>query len=72
MDCHETKREIHRYIDGEMHVWQRVRVRAHLQRCPNCQGGHDFELDFRAYVKRSCVEHPPSGLKDKIRRALDD
>lgn len=72
MDCFETKQDLYLYMDGELHVWRRVRVRVHLDACSYCQGGHDFELYLREQLRRACTSHPPHGLAERIQRALDD
>lgn len=72
MECNESLSEMYSYIDGELHIWRRVRVRAHLQRCPYCQHVHDFEVEMKESVRRACGCQPPPDLADKIRRVLDD
>lgn len=74
MECSEMQSVLYKYMDGELHVWRRVRVRAHLERCPRCQHAHDFELEVKECVRRACISgcEPPPDLAEKIRRALGD
>jgi anti-sigma factor RsiW len=59
MDCDEAIVRIYQYLDGELTVWRRLAISRHLDECPPCAHGFDFEID----------EVPPE-LKRRIAQAI--
>ena len=45
MDCDKAHRRMYRYLDGEITVIRRWRITRHLDKCPPCAQGYDFELE---------------------------
>ncbi len=71
MDCREFRMDLCTFMDGELDVWRRVRIRMHLSECPYCQGGYDFEVTLREHIRHSCEAPPtPEGLRDRIRECI--
>lgn len=70
-DCQDSRLvRIYEYLDGEMTCGELDEVKAHLDSCPDCASEHDIEYVIRSVVKRSCDEHAPSSLKDRIMQRL--
>lgn len=66
-DCDESRlQRIYEYLDGELPASDLEAVKAHLESCPECASQHDLECVIRSVVKRSCGEHAPSTLRDRI------
>jgi mycothiol system anti-sigma-R factor len=70
MDCEETIRQVYIYLDGEMTAFRRWQITRHLNRCPPCQHGFDFELELRQIVARHCRDEVPEELKQRIAEAI--
>lgn len=66
-DCADTRLvRIYNYLDGALTLEDLKEVRAHLEHCPECTEQYDLECIIRSVVRRSCQEHAPHQLKDKI------
>jgi mycothiol system anti-sigma-R factor len=71
MDCGKADRRMYRYLDGEITVWRRWRITRHLNRCPPCANGFDFEVELREVIATRCRDEVPEDLKARIQAALD-
>jgi mycothiol system anti-sigma-R factor len=65
-DCRETQEKVYQYLDGEMGVLRRWRVRRHLRRCPPCGDGFTFESHLKQRVREGCMEEVPPELLSRI------
>jgi mycothiol system anti-sigma-R factor len=70
MDCDKAFDRMYRYLDGEVTVWRRWRITRHLNGCPPCADGFDFELEVRQVVSTRCRDKMPPELKARIAEAL--
>ncbi len=71
MDCEETIRQVYFYLDGELTAFRRWQITRHLNRCPPCQHGFDFEMELRQVVARRCrTDEVPPELKARIAEAI--
>jgi mycothiol system anti-sigma-R factor len=70
MDCEKAFDRMYRYLDGEVTVWRRWRITRHLNDCPPCAEGFDFELEVRQVVSTRCRDKMPPELKARIAEAL--
>jgi mycothiol system anti-sigma-R factor len=70
MDCEKTIREVYLYLDGELTTFRRWQITRHLNRCPPCQHGYDFELELRHVIATRCHDEVPPELKQRIADAL--
>lgn len=70
MDCDETIHRIYEYLDGELTVWRRQAISRHLDECPPCAEGFDFEIELRQVIASKCRDEVPSDLKLRIARAI--
>jgi mycothiol system anti-sigma-R factor len=70
MDCDHAYVRVYHYLDGEMTVWKRRAIRRHLDECPPCAQGFDFELEIRRVVSVSCRQEAPADLRRRIGEAL--
>ena len=68
MDCDEAIVRIYQYLDGELTVWRRRAIARHLDECPPCAHGFDFEL--RQVVASKCRDEVPPELKRRIAQAI--
>jgi mycothiol system anti-sigma-R factor len=70
MDCDETIHRIYEYLDGELTVWRRQAISRHLDECPPCAEGFDFEIELRQVIASKCRDEVPAELKLRIARAI--
>jgi mycothiol system anti-sigma-R factor len=71
MDCGKADRRMYHYLDGEITVWRRWRITRHLNRCPPCANGFDFEVELRQVIATRCRDEVPDDLRQRIKAALD-
>ncbi len=50
MDCEAASHRMYHYLDGELTVWRRWVLTRHLDRCPPCAQGFDFEIELRQVI----------------------
>ena len=70
MDCEQTIRQVYLYLDGELTTLRRWQITRHLNRCPPCQHGFDFEVELRQVVATRCHDEVPVELKQRIAEAI--
>lgn len=70
MDCEQTIRQVYLYLDGELTTLRRWQITRHLNRCPPCQHGFDFELELRQVIATRCHDEVPPELKARIAEAI--
>jgi mycothiol system anti-sigma-R factor len=70
VDCAESVRELYMFLDGELTPERRSAIREHLEGCPDCYGGFDFEVELRQVVSASCREELPPALRGRVAAAL--
>ena len=62
MDCDKAIYRVYRYLDGELTVWRRWTIRRHLDKCPPCAQGFDFEIELRQVISTKCRDEVPPEL----------
>ncbi|MGH9032677.1 MAG: mycothiol system anti-sigma-R factor [Acidimicrobiia bacterium] len=72
MDCDKAIHRIYGYLDGELTVWRRWAIARHLDACPPCADGFDFEVELRQVIASKCRDEVPPGLKRRIAEALGE
>jgi mycothiol system anti-sigma-R factor len=72
MDCEETIHQIYFYLDGELTSWRRQQITRHLDECPPCAHGFDFEIELRQVIASKCRDEVPLDLKRRIAEVLGE
>ena len=72
MDCDKASYRVYRYLDGELTVWRRWTIRRHLDKCPPCAQGFDFEIELRQVVSAKCRDEVPPELRRRITELLGE
>lgn len=71
--CEEVLRRLYDYIDRELDEATKGEIEEHLKLCKYCCRHHDFEVQLRLLIQRSCFERKaPEFLKNKISDLLND
>jgi len=71
-DCEKAIHRMYHYLDGELTVWRRWRISRHLDKCPPCAYGYDFEIELRQVIATRCRDQVPPDLKQRIADALGE
>jgi mycothiol system anti-sigma-R factor len=54
-------------LDNELDRREVADVKAHLEECAPCLQSYDLQRTVKALVARSCHEHAPDGLRERVR-----
>ncbi|HET8718565.1 MAG TPA: mycothiol system anti-sigma-R factor [Nocardioidaceae bacterium] len=65
-DCAEVLDRVAFFIDNELDEADHVQIQRHLDECAPCLDKFDLERTVKTLVARSCSEHAPEGLRDKV------
>ena len=65
-DCSEVLERVFHFIDNEMEQADSSEIQEHLDECGPCLQKYDLERTVKALVARSCTEHAPESLRDKV------
>jgi mycothiol system anti-sigma-R factor len=71
-DCDKAIHRMYHYLDGELTVWRRWRITRHLDECPPCAHGYDFEMELRQVISVRCRDTVPEALKQRIADAIGE
>jgi len=71
MDCDKATYRVYGYLDGHLAFYRRWSIRRHLERCPPCAQGFDFEIELRQVVSAKCRDQAPDELRRRIAMALE-
>ena len=71
-ECHETLREIERFLDGEMGPDERQTLDRHLSDCHPCSERADFKRHLKELIASSCgCDEVPSDLRERVMRLIE-
>jgi anti-sigma factor RsiW len=71
MNCKETQKVIHGYVDGELDVVHNLGVEQHLQECAACAGSFRGQQYLRKVMaSRPLYFEAPKGLEKRVRSAV--
>ena len=71
MNCEETQRLVHAYIDAELDVVNSLEVEQHLRGCPACTRDYESYQTLRAVIRRSSLDfQAPVSLQKRVRLTL--
>jgi mycothiol system anti-sigma-R factor len=65
-DCSATLERLFLFIDNEMGHADSTEIRRHLDECSPCLAKYDLDCLVKALVARSCSEHAPEPLRQKV------
>ena len=65
-DCSEVLERVFLFIDNELPTADVSVIQHHLEECGPCLQKYDLERTVKTLVQRSCSEHAPAGLRDKV------
>jgi mycothiol system anti-sigma-R factor len=59
-------------LDNELDGGQVAEVKAHLEECAPCLQSYDLQRQVKALVARSCMEHAPESLRERVRIQIQE
>jgi mycothiol system anti-sigma-R factor len=65
-DCSDVLERMFFFIDNELADADCGAIEQHLEECGPCLQKYDLERTVKALVQRSCAEHAPEGLRDRV------
>jgi mycothiol system anti-sigma-R factor len=65
-DCSEVLDRMFFFIDNELEQADCAQIQHHLDECWPCLEKFDLERTVKSLVARSCSEHAPESLRDKV------
>ena len=65
-DCAEVLERMFFFIDNEMEKADCREIEQHLDECGPCLEKYDLERTVKALVARSCSEHAPDNLRERV------
>ena len=70
--CAEFLERIVCLLDNELDAGEVDAVRAHLDECAPCLQNYDLQRTVKALVARSCMEHAPESLRQRVRVQIQE
>jgi len=68
--CEKSAKRMYSYLDKEVTVVRRMRIRVHLRRCPPCADGFNFEAALKDRIRSGAYDPPPEELYERLRAFL--
>ncbi len=65
-ECVEALARLEFFIDHELAQADSAQIRQHIEDCGPCLQIHDLERAVKALVARSCTEHAPETLRQRV------
>ncbi len=65
-DCDDVLRRMYHFIDNELDRADYATIQAHLEECGPCLHEIDIERMVKSIVARSCHEHAPEALRQRV------
>ncbi len=65
-DCSEILERVFFFIDNELEQADCREIQQHLDDCGPCLQKYDLERTVKMLVQRSCTEHAPETLRDRV------
>lgn len=70
-DCADAVHLLYHYLDGELTDERRRAIQRHLESCPPCFEGYEFEFELRAVIAQKCKDQVPDSLRARIAEAIE-
>ena len=65
-DCSEVLRDLFLFLDHEMEEASCAEIQQHLDECAPCLQKYELEQVVKSLVARSCSEHAPEALRERV------
>ena len=68
--CENAVEYVYQYLDDELTLTRKARIRWHLRRCSHCVDAYTFETQLKVRVKQAGKSEPPQELFDMLRTMI--
>ncbi len=68
--CNDAVEYVYQYIDDEMTVTRKARIKWHLKHCSNCTDAYEFEVQLKQKIAIAGKSEPPAELFESLRALL--
>ena len=65
-ECDRLLEQLDHYLHGELDTPSKRALQAHLDDCPPCLEGADFQAQLKALISKRCGESVPDGLQERV------
>jgi mycothiol system anti-sigma-R factor len=72
VDCRDVLDRVYEYLDAELTHHDIGKIKQHLDECGPCLQHFDLEGALKALVRRSCQDHAPADLRNKIMSRISE
>ncbi len=69
--CEKAVEYVYQYLDDELTVTRKARIRWHLNRCGLCTDAYQFETSLKQRIAASGRSEPPGELFDTLRALIE-
>lgn len=70
MNCRNVHHKLSAYIDGELTGAEMLAIRSHVSNCAECEREERSQRAFKRLLGAMPTVEPPSGLEDRLLRAV--
>ena len=70
--CDHTVEYVYQYLDDEISLYRRSRIRMHLRYCSNCTDAYEFEHKLKGVIRDRGRSDPPPELFDTLRALIEE
>ena len=70
--CEHAIEYVYNYLDDEVTMTRRTRIRWHLRRCTQCTSAYDFEARLKQVIRERGRSEPPPELFDTLRALIEE
>jgi mycothiol system anti-sigma-R factor len=68
VNCFDCQQRLDSFLDRELSPTERLQVQFHLDACPHCADGYEFQAKLNRLVRSSCAQDlPPLPFQQKLR-----
>ncbi len=69
--CDNAVDYVYQYLDDELTVTRKARIKWHLRRCGHCMSAYEFETSLKSKISESGKTEPPPELFDTLRALIE-
>ena len=69
--CDNAVEYVYQYLDDELTVTRKARIKWHLKRCGECTDAFQFETSLKEKISASGKSEPPEELFDTLRALIE-
>jgi len=69
--CDNAVDYVYQYLDDELTVTRKARIKWHLKRCGHCMNAYEFETSLKSKISESGKTEPPPELFDTLRALIE-